>query len=47
MCFFRKKQKQLLEKYKAKKAEIEISAKFKNGDLVHSVPAFSTNELNR
>lgn len=35
MCFFRRKQKQLLEKYKAKKAEIEISAKFKVGEFVH------------
>ena len=35
MCFFKKKQKKLLEKYASKKAELEKDSKFKIGEFVH------------
>jgi hypothetical protein len=35
MCFFKKKQKKLLEKYSTKKSELEQNSTYKMGQFVH------------
>ena len=35
MCFFKRKQKKLLEKYSAKKSELEQNSTYKMGQFVH------------
>ena len=35
MCFFRKKQKKLIEQYRSNKATAEEGSKFKIGEFVH------------